>query len=302
MNEKDAAWPHLNYDEFKSTAHLLHMGVQIIGKFKLYTPFEPHWANVALWLTAKGITTGLIPYQSGAFSIEVDLNNHLILVTSSFGTERQFPLTSMSVAEFETKILMILKDLNIDLHINSMPQEIPNPIPFNEDTEIREYNSVLANAWWRILLSSYKVMKLYHARFDGETPPIGLMWGTFDLRDARYNGMPVPTTGVNAGYIRRNAMDEAQVEIGFWHGNEMYPRPAYYSFTYPQPDAIESATIQPQAARWDAKLTEFVLDYEAIEKSNQPEEDLLNFFESTYHAGTQLAQWDPTLIKKGEPS
>lgn len=294
-------WPALPYAEFQSTAHLLHMGVQELGKLKLFSPFEPHWSNVALWLTARGLTTGPIPFQQGMFQIDVDLIDHVILCCASWGVTGKFPLKSMSVAQFNTQLFAELKKMSIDLSINVKPQEITNPIPFPEDTTVQNYDKDLANAWWRILLSSYRVLQRYHGRFDGETPPIGLMWGTFDLRDARYNGTRVSTTGINAGYIRRNAMNEAQIEAGWWHGNEDYPRPAYYSFTYPKPNTLENAKIQPSSAHWDKNLGEFILDYDELRKSADPEKDLLLFFESTYKAGSERAGWKRTLINSGEP-
>lgn len=302
MNKSnDALWPALPYEEFKSTAHLLHMCVQMLGKLKLNTPFEPHWANVALWLTSTGLTTGPISYNKNVFSIDIDLLSHQISCTTSWGGHKKFPLTSQSVAELYNTLFKLLKSMQIDLTVNPLPQEIPSPVPFQKDTEKREYKSDLANAWWHILLSSYRVMQEYHAKFNGETPPIGLMWGTFDLRDARYNGVAAETTGINSGYIRRNAMSEAQIEIGWWHGNDAYPRAAYYSYTYPQPKEIEKSRVIPEAAHWDNSIQEFILDYDAIRNADDPDKDLLAFFESTYQAGAACAKWDPKLVTSGKP-
>lgn len=294
-------WPALPYSEFKSTGYLLHMAVQVIGKLKLHTPFEPHWSNVALWLTSRGLTTGLIPFHIGVFSVSLDFIEHHVSIDTSWGRSDKFDLTSMSVAQFTQKFFSILHNLQIDIHINPMPQEIAQRIAFDKDVQQRIYNNELANAWWHILIGSYKVMQRYHARFNGETPPIGLMWGTFDLRDARYNGISVPPVGINASYIRRNAMDEAQVEIGWWPGNESYQKPAFFSFIYPQPKNIEQAKIKPNQAHWDNALAEFILDYDDLRKSPDPDQDLLLFFESAYQAGASLAGWNEKLITTGEP-
>lgn len=301
-NQTSFAWPELDYQQFKSTSHLLHMGTQAIGKLKLYTPFEPHWANVALWLTSRGLTTGLIPFESKAFSIDLDMLEHKVIVSTTMGQSESFSLTSMSVAQFVEQLFLILKNLKITYSINLMPQEIENPVPFDKDTEQQFYNKELATTWWKILVKSYLVMQRYHARFDGESPAVGFMWGTFDLREARYNGVTVETTGINSGYIRRNAMNEAQVEVGWWPGNEAYPRPAFYAFIYPQPDHIENCKIQPKSAYWNEKLMEFVLDYDELRKSSDPEKDLLNFFESAYQAGSELAEWKPGFITTGKPT
>lgn len=294
-------WPALPFEAFKSTSHLLHMGVQAIGKFKLNTPFEPHWANVALWVTSSGLTTGLIPFQKGAFSIEMDLNKHVVSIHATWGASKQFALTSMSVASFTQQLFALLQDLKINIPINPMPQEIENPIAFDQDVQLQNYSPELANAWWHILVSTQRVMKRYHAQFDGETPPIGLMWGTFDIRDARYSGKPVPTTGENAGYIRRNAMNEEQVESGWWPGNNAYPRPAFYSFMYPAPAGIEQSKIKPTEAKWNAKLGEFILDYDDLRKSSNPDQTLFDFFQSSYAASAKLAGWKSSFITAGEP-
>ncbi len=295
------SWPALPYSEFKSTAHLLHMGLQAIGKLKLNNPFEPHWAHVALWITASGLTTGPVTYISGIFSVDINILEHQVSCVTSWGLKEKFDITPMSVAQFAEKLLILLKKVKVDVTINTMPQEIPNPIAFEKDIKPCEYNKDLAHAWWIILVNSYRVLQRYHARFCGETPPVGFMWGTFDLRDARYNGIHVNPTGINSGYLRRNAMDEGQVEAGWWSGTDEYPHPAYYSFIYPQPEGIEHAKIKPAKARWEKTFGEFLLDYEDVRNSSDPESDLFNFFESTYAAEAKLAEWDSKLIVVGHP-
>lgn len=294
-------WPELPYSEFKNSAHLIHMCAQMLGKLKLHTPFEPHWANVPLWLTSRGLTTGLIFCNNISFNIDMDFIDHLIVITTKEGIIEKFALQSMSVANLYQQLFTILKNLSIDLSINTMPQEILSPIAFEKDTKVSHYEPDLANAWWRILLSSYHVMQYHHAKFNGESPAIGLMWGTLDLRDARYNGVRVKPIGINQGYIRRNAMDEAQVEIGWWHGNEMYPKAAYYAFIYPKPDKLELAKIQPEAAYWNAQLEEFILDYDHVRITEDSESALLDFFQSTYEAGASAAKWREDLIMSGTP-
>lgn len=298
---KTEKWPELPYERFISTGYLLHMCAQAIGKLKLLTPFEPQWANVILWVTTNGLTTGPIPYQEKTFSIAIDVIHHKIICTTSDGNTEECKITSMSVAELTKNIFDALHKIGIPVSVNPKPQEIPNPILFHEDKEIRQYNPELAHAWWQILLSSQKVMQIYHAQFLGKTQPIGFMWGTFDLRDARYNGAYIEPTGINSGYLRRNAMNAAQIESGWWSGNVGYPRPAYYSFTYPQPNEIEKSKIKPDAARWDATLGLFILDYDDVRKSKNPDETLLLFLESTYQVGSELAGWDAKLIGSGKP-
>lgn len=293
------AWPELPYDEFAPTAYLLHMATQAIGKLKLLTYFEPHWANVPLWVTSRGLTTGLIPYGNAAFSVELDLISHQIICLTSWGQAGSFALQPMSVANLSALLFKTLNNLGIDIKINTKPQEIPNPIAFEDDLQLRPYEAPLANAWFRILISSHRVLQSFHARFLGITPPIGLMWGTFDLRDARYQGDILDTQGID--FIRRNGMDDYQIESGWWHGSLAYPKPAYFSFAYPKPEGIEKVVIQPEASHWDNSLGEYILDYDDVRTAKNPESDLLEFFNSAYLAGAKRMGWDPKLVGEGRP-
>jgi hypothetical protein len=293
-------WPELSYPDFAPTQHLLHMALQAVGKLKLKEAFEPQWAEVPLWLSSQGLTTGPIPYSGGAYEVAIDLIAHKVECATSWGTSHRCDLASMSVAQFVEQLFDLLSKAGINASINLKPQEVPNPIPFDQDTQVRPYDPALVNAWWRILLSTQRVMQVFRGRFQGKTQPIGLMWGTLDIRDVRYNGKPA-APGKKADYIRRNAMNEELIEVGWWSGSAAYPKPAFYSFTYPQPKGIERAGIRPARARWEPAMGEFLLDYDDLRQSKDPDGDLLSFFESTYNAGAESAGWDPHLSGTGRP-
>jgi Family of unknown function (DUF5996) len=293
-------WPALPYPEFAPTQHLLHMGLQAVGKLKLKEPFEPQWGEVPLWLSSRGLTTGPIPYSGGAYEVTIDLISHQVGCTTSWGSSGHYDLGSMSVAKFVAQLFDLLHKAGINVSINLKPQEVPNPIPFDQDTLPRPYDPKLVNACWRILLSTQRVMQACRGRFKGKMQPIGLMWGTLDIRDVRYNGKPA-APGEKADYIRRNAMDAELIEVGWWSGSAAYPKPAFYSFTYPQPKKIEHAKISPASARWEPAMGEFLLDYDDLRQSKDPDADLLSFFESTYNAGAESAGWDPHLVGSGIP-
>jgi len=293
-------WPSLSYPDFAATQHLLHMGLQAVGKLKLEEPYEPQWAEVPLWLSSRGLTTGPIHYSGGAYEVTVDLISHAVGCVTSWGFSGHYDLAAMSVAEFVQQLFGMLGKAGIKTSINMKPQEVPNVIPFDQDTLRRPYDPALVNAWWRILLSTQRVMQAFRGRFRGKMQPIGLMWGTLDIRDVRYNGKPA-SPGAKADYIRRNAMNEELIEVGWWSGSVAYPKPAFYSFTYPQPAKIEHAKVSPASSRWEPTMGEFLLDYDDLRKSKEPDGDLLSFFESTYHAGAESAGWDPTLVGSGRP-
>lgn len=293
-------WPPLFYPDFAATQHLLHMGLQAVGKLKLQEPFQPQWAEVPFWLSARGLTTGPIPYTGGAYEVNADFVSHQVVCVTSWGFSGHVELGPMSVAELVQLLLDLLRRAGVNVSINLNPQEVPDPIPFDQDTRRLPYEPVLVNNWWRILLSTQRVMQVFHGRFKGKTQPIGLMWGTLDIRDVRYNGKPA-SPGAKADYIRRNAANAELVEVGWWSGNAAYPKPAFYSFTYPQPEGMENAKVSPPSSRWDSTLGEFLLDYDDLRGAKDPDGDLLSFFESTYKAGAERAGWDPSLVGSGRP-
>lgn len=294
-------WPALSYPDFAETQFLLHMGLQAVGKLKLQEPFQPQWAEVPLWLNGRGLTTGAISYNGGVYEVIVDLISHRVECMTSWGSTGRFDLGPMSVADLTASLFQMLRSAGVNVSINMRPQEVPNTTPFDQDTEKRPYGSDLVNAWWRILLSTRRVLQIWHGRFKGKTQPIGLMWGTLDIRDVCYNGKPV-TPDPDTDYIRRNAMNEELVEIGWWAGNADHPKPAFYSFTYPQPEGIEKTLVTPSAAYWDPNMGEFLFDYDDLRSSKDPDGDLLSFFESTCKAGMECARWDAGLLGTGTPA
>ncbi len=291
-------WPVLSGPAFAPTRHFLHMVLQAVGKLKLSQPFQAQWAEVPLWLNARGLTTGPIPYARGAYEVRADFVTQQLHWLTSEGKSGCLAFGPTSVAAFVDGLLKGLRNAGIDASINMKPQEIPDPIPFDEDTQPRAYDPAQVATWWRILLSVQRLMQAFQGRFTGKTQPIGLMWGTFDIRLPFYSGKPAQPAP-DSGFIRRNCMNVELMEMGWWPGDGSYPRPAFYAFTYPQPSGIERAKIGPNAARWDATMGEFLLDYDDLRQCAHPDGALLEFFASTYAAGANAAHWDPSLLGTG---
>ncbi len=292
------AWPELPHGAWKETLETLHMNLQIVGKVRLaLTPFEPQWANVPLYLSARGLTT--TPMASGGliFQIDVDLIDHQVVIQTVRGETRRVALTARPVAEFYGDFMFNLRALGIDARIRPIPDEVSDPIPFAEDTIHAAYEPEWANRFWRVLAQIDLVLKDHRSRFRGRTSPVQFFWGTFDLANSRFSGRAVePPPG--AGLIERKGADAEQVCAGFWPGHARFPQPAFFSYTYPKPDGIESQVIKPAQAGWNSDLGEFALLYEDVRASASPEKAILQFFESTYAAGARLAGWDPSLVER----
>jgi uncharacterized protein DUF5996 len=295
-------WPELPYSAWKDTLDTLHMVVQIVGKVRLsLTPFEPQWANVPLYLTARGLTTTPMAYKGLIFQIDVDLIDHHVLIETERGETRQVALTARPVADFYAEFMSSLSALGIQAEFRPTPSEVDDPIPFAGDTLHSAYEPEWANRFWRVLAQADLVLKEHRSHFRGRSSPVHFFWGTFDLAYTRYSGRPnVPPAG--AGLIERLGGDAEQACAGFWPGHSRFPEPAFYAYTYPKPDGLERQPIEPAAAGWNSDLGEFALPYEDVRKSTSPRDAILRFFESAYAAGASLTGWDPDLVMERSPS
>jgi hypothetical protein len=294
----DRHWPELPYERLRPTLDTLHMYLQIVGKLRLRTPFQPEWSNVALEIGPRGLGTGAIPSGEDSFSVDLDFVAHSLRITHSDGRQASFALRARAVADFFALLRTTLRALDIDPEVNPVPQEVANPVPFDQDRSHATYDPEAAGAWWRAMSSVHRPLSVFQGRFRGKTPPVGFMWGTFDQRVVRFDGRPAdisPWTGL----IRRAAMDASQYEVGFWHGQDAYPRAALYAFTHPKPEGIEAASIRPAGARWDGTLGEHLLDWDVVRASSDPAAAVLEFAQTTYEAGAKAAGWAPELDVHG---
>jgi len=211
------------------------------------------------------------------------------------GRLERVALRARPVAEFYRELMDRLEALGINVSITTTPSEVDNPIPFPQDTIHAAYDPDWAHRFWRLLARIDLVLKEHRGRFRGRTTPVSFWWGTFDLAVARYSGRPVEPPP-DAGIIRRVGGDAEQVCVGFWPGNSKFPEPAFFAYAYPMPDGLAETVIRPDAARWNPTLGEFILPYEAVRRSRDPRQAILDFAESTFQAGARLQRWDPTLL------
>ena len=291
LSDEDG-WPELPYEAWRPTRDTLHMYVQIVGKVRLaLAPMEPQWAQVPLYVTARGLNTSPIPHPAGVFDIDIDLIDHVVAVRTVRGSVERIPLEPRSVADFYAELMGALTAAGVPVTITELPSEVPNAIPFPDDVEHASYEPEWANRFWRALVSVDAVMKEHRARFRGKTSPVQFFWGTFDLAYSRFSGRPVEVPP-DADVITRYGGDAEQACAGFWPGDARLGEPAFFAYTYPSPAGIEQGEVKPEAARWNPEMGEFLLPYEAVRTAADPRQALLDFFETTYRAGTGPAGWD----------
>ncbi len=272
-------WPPRPYEEWKDTCDTLHLQLQVIGKVRLaLSPLEPEWANVPLYLTGRGLWTSTIPHPSGeVFDIDVDLIDHRLAVRTGSGHVERIPLR-VPVAGFYADLMSALERAGVPVEISTLPSEVPDPIPFFEDTVHASYDAAAVTRFWRVLLAVEAVLREHRARFQGKAPPVQLWWGSLDLTTTRFSGRSV-TPPPDADVITRIGGDEEQFCGGFWPGNERMPKAAFFAYTYPKPDGAE------RSHWWNEELGELLLPYDDVRMSADPRQTLLDFLDEAFEQG-----------------
>lgn len=289
-------WPALPLNEWQDTYRTLHMWTQIVGKIRMtLSPPLNHWWHVTLYVNARGLTTGPVPYARGVFEIQFDFEKHILQVSTSEGTGSSRPLKAESVASFYRSTSATLASLGIATNINLKPQEVADAVPFDQDIANCSYDGEYAQRFWRILVSSSKVMERFRAKFLGKCSPVHFFWGSCDLACTRFSGRLAPA---RKGVISGPAYSHEVSSAGFWPGGGAVEGPAYYAYIVPKPDGLENARIRPASAGWNAQLSEFVLMYDDVRHADSPEQALYEFLESTYDAGATLAKWDRAALER----
>ena len=277
-------WPALPYDDWSDTFDTLHMVLQIIGKVRVaLSPKEPEWAHITLYVSARGLTTGPVPSNVGLFDVEADLLHHEVVIRTADGEAEAVPLRARPVAEFWSDFNAALRKLGIEVELSPEAQEVPDPIPFPEDTTHAAYDPEAATRFWRALTVIEPVLASYRADFQGKVSRVQLFWGHADIGVTRFSGEPC-TPPPGAGLLDREAYDYEQMSVGWWSGDESFRKPAFYAYGYPKPDDIESADLGVDGAAWDTGLGEFILDYDDVRNAPSPEARLREFLDAAYQA------------------
>jgi len=295
-------WPDLSRYDLQPTIAALHLWSQVVGKIRLsLTPWTNHSWHVPLYVSARGLSTGLIPAGARAFEIEFNLFDDVLVLRDSAGQEQRVALAPQSVAAFYAGTMRALGALGIDVHIDPMPCELPEAIPFHSDEVIRAYDGETARAYWRALVQTHNVFQIFRTRFVGKCSPIHLFWGSFDLAITRFSGRKAPPHPGGAPHmpdaVARDAYNQEVSSAGFWPGSGIIKAPSYYSYAYPAPKGFAEERVQPDAASFNVEMGEFLLPYEAVRTSADPDSTLLMFLQSTYEAAANLAKWDRAFLE-----
>jgi Family of unknown function (DUF5996) len=301
-NATQIPWPELPTETWRDTYETLHLWTQIIGKIRLVrTPWLNHSWHVALYVTARGLTTSPIPDGDGTFQIDLDLIDHVLRISTSSGAGRRFALAGQSVASFYAAVMAALAELGIHIAIDEMPSELPEPIRFSQDHRHATYDADAVRRFFQILLNADGVFKHFRTGFLGKASPVHFFWGSFDLAVTRFSGRRAPRHPGGVPHlpdaVAYEAYSHEESSAGFWPGSGAIDYPAFYSYAYPEPAGFRAAQVRPEAAFFSESLGEFILPYDAVRVSAQPEQTLLDFLQSTYEAAADAARWDRDALE-----
>jgi hypothetical protein len=295
---QNEAWPEIHLKDWKDTCATLHMWSQIVGKVRLVqSPLVNHWWQVPLYVTPRGLTTSAIPYQNHSFKVDFDFIDHDLIVETSDGAIKRMLLEPKAVADFYEEFMDLLRSLNLEVKIYTTPVEVPDPIPFTEDRQHASYDPEYANRFWRALLQIDRVFQQFRSGFIGKCSPVHFFWGSFDLAVTRFSGRRAPERE-GADLITREAYSHEVISHGFWPGGGAIDDAAFYSYTAPEPPGLKEAKIRPTEGFYSKDMSEFILMYDDVRKAADPDRTLLDFMQSTYEAGADLAKWNRRELER----
>ena len=297
-----SGWPELTAERDRPTIVALHLFSQVLGKVPTaLLPWRNHGWQLTLHVGPRGLATEPVYAPDGVFTLALDMAGHLFVYESP--TQRlSAPLGPMAVADFYACVMSILARAGHQVRIHAVPNEVDPAIPFAEDREIRAYDRDSAARLLAALQNADRIFRLFRSSFLGKASPVQFFWGSFDLAVARFSGRTAPRHpgGIPnlPDAVTREAYSHEESSAGFWPGGAgAEGGPFFYSYAYPAPDGFGAATVAPNAARWDAALGEFVLDYEAVCTAPDPDASLLAFLTSTYDAAASLGKWDRAMLE-----
>ena len=237
---REQAWPPLPLDAWAESCATLHMWTQIVGKIRLResAPINHGWHST-LYVTARGLTTSPIPHGLRTFQIDFDFIDHVLVIEVSDGRTARVALEPQTVASFYRRVMDALRGLDIDVHIYARPNEVPDPIPFDQrrraprrTTPRRSIASgacscraIACSSGFARALSASAVRCIFLGR---ARPRRHAFLRPHGAGASRRHAQPARSRDA------RGVSHEVS-SCGFWAGGGAIAYPAFYAYAYPEP-------------------------------------------------------------------
>ncbi|MDT9599526.1 DUF5996 family protein [Sphingosinicella rhizophila] len=290
-------WPELGEHRDGPTIAALHLFSQVAGKIATAAlPWRNHGWHLTLHVTPRGLRTEPIHCNGYMFELAFDLIDHRFVFAGGDGATGTVPLRPMSVATFHAETMAMMAAAGQSVAIHPFSNELDPVVALASDDAVRAYDEDSAQRLLAALRHADRVLRLFRSSFIGKASPVHFFWGSFDLAVTRFSGRPAPLHpgGIPAlpDTVTREAYSHEVSSAGFWPGGANGGAPIFYAYAYPVPEGFAEAKVEPEAARYDTTLGEFVLDYDVVRTAADPDRILLGFLESSYAAAADLGGWD----------
>lgn len=298
------SWPELPaLADWQATLEAVHLWSQVVGKIRLGNmPWINHSWHVPLYVSARGLSTSLMPHDSGSFEIEFNLVEHRLEMRKTDGKAVSFALGPMSVADFYHATRDGLRRLEVDTDIYPWPVELPDPIqPFPDHTQPAPYDAAAVHRFWLALTHVQRVFTRFRSAFAGKVSPVHFFWGAFDLAVTRFSGRTAPRHpgGIPncPDWVMEESYSHELSSAGFWPGTGL-GEAAFYAYAYPEPEQFRSHPITPDETWYHEELGEFILPYRVVQQADDPDALLGDFLRSTYEAAAVHGHWDRASLER----
>ncbi|MDQ2865241.1 MAG: DUF5996 family protein [Candidatus Eremiobacteraeota bacterium] len=289
--EGRTSWPDIDVAAWAPTKRTFHLCAQMLGKLRVaLSPVQPNWMFTALLLSARGITTGTIPWRETSLQASLDIFSSEIIVELSDGNSERIPISpERTVADIYTRLQTALKKLRVECTISPIPQEITDITPLPQDRRPAVYDPDAVLRWFQAATATAGIFERWRTHFFGRTG-IQVWWGALDVALLLFNGKHAAAPS-DRGFIMKYDLDAQMMNAGLFYGDETTP-PFFYGYIFPQPAGAEKLAIGPSAASWSEPLKEWLLPYDDVRHAADPSAQLHAFLDSIYGHCIQAAGWD----------
>jgi hypothetical protein len=293
-----SGWPAFPPEEtWRAARETVHAHTQVLGKLAaVLAPPQPQLQHAALRLSARGFETLPLPAPdgSGAVVVVLDLHRAEAVAEHSDGRTARVALApDRPVGAVTRELLDAVRGLAGPVEIDPTPQEVTWTVPLDEDEEHATWDHAHVATYFAGATRAALALAEFRAPYRGRSTPVNAWWGSFDIAVNVFSGQPAEPPADD--FIMRNAMDAQEVAVGWWPGDRRYSRAAFYAYAHPAPAGFAGATLDPPAAHWDDALGLYVLDWDDVRASADPNAAVQAFLQSAFRHACAVCEWDPEL-------
>lgn len=274
-------WPAVDVAAWAPTKTNFHLYVQMLGKLRVaLAPTQPNWMFTALFLSARGVTTGPVPWQGASLEASLDVFASELIIERSNGARRRIALLpARTVAEIYAEFVASLEALDVECTISPIPQELPDTTPLHEDRRPAVYEPEAVRRWFHAATATSGIFDRWRAHFFGRTGLV-VWWGALDVSLLLFSGKHVKPP-MDRGYIMQYDLDAELMAAGLYYGGAN-TAPFFYGYIVPQPQGAEALPIAPADASWSHAINEWVLPYDVVRHAVDPSAELHTFLDAIY--------------------